>query len=337
MCQSAADGGRRCAAHTRPGFTRALATFGLEPDGSKRARLVEAHKGAVIDHALTPKGKTEVDEAIVRIEAAYAARPATTAVEETKRAEYVSALKLAQMQASLRSEIEESARRAQAWARTGSHGNVAPLPECETGVMRTNGTQGGPEQNVHNDALAQRWFEDSARALAQGRYVTPRSGGATAQSAVYLEVQTYTSHTRENGTQQRTAVTNRLLGPSPTTCGKPGHHASMSKTPVQGSSFTDCACDAACTHCGAGEGLSCTTLDGGGMSGGGYTTKSHAKRVKASERIQGLMDGSRSRCEFGDHQWAVNADAATATCSGTCGRTDPVHASSRRLNRLAPA
>lgn len=332
MCQSAAEGGRRCAAHTRPGFQRALATFGCEPDGSKRARLVEEHKAAIIDHALTPKGKVEVDEAIARIEAAYEARPATTAAEETQRAEYVYAFKLAQMQASLRGELEEAARRREAYLRTGSHGGVAPLVECETGSMSA-----ARSTNVHNDALAQRWFASAAQSAAEGRYVTPRSGGATADSPVYLEMQTYTSVGIE-GRVEKSVVTNRLLAPSPTTCGKPGHSASMVRTtsydPSNDINADDCACDAACTHCGAAEGASCTTNDGGGMSGGGYTTKSHSKRIKASARIQGLKDRTRSRCDFGDHQWVANANGTEATCTGTCGRTEPVHPSSRRLNRL---
>lgn len=337
MCQSAAEGGRRCAAHTRPGFQCALGVFGAEPDGSKRAALVEEHKAALIDHALTPKGKVEVDEAIARIEATYEARPSRTAAEETGRAEYVYALKLAQMQASLRGELEEAARRREAYMRTGSHAGVTPLTECETGTMPSASSAPDSGSNVHNDALDRRWFEQSAQALAQGRFVMPRSGGATADSPVHLEVQTYQSVTREGG-EERTVVTNRLLGASPTTCGKPGHSASMVRItrtdPANDIVADDCACDAACSHCGAREGASCTTTDGGGMSGGGYTTKSHSKRIKASERIQGLKDGTRSRCDFGDHRWVLAADGASATCAGTCGRTEPVHPSSSRLSRF---
>lgn len=333
MCQSAAEGGRRCAAHTRPGFQRALFTFGAEPDASKRALLVEEHADAIIEHAVTPKGKTEVAEAIARIETVYADNPSRTAAEEAGRAEYVYALKKAAMRASLRHTLEHAGATTHALARTG---RPAPaVAECETGSV--NSSTSTPGTNVHSDALAQRWFEQSAAALAQGRYVTPRSGGANADTPVHLEVQTNTTHSRESGTVQQTVVTNRLLGPAPTTCGKPGHHASTSKTPVQGTSFTDCACDAACSHCGAREGASCTTLDGGGMSGGGYTTRSHAKRIKASERIQGLKDGTRSRCDLGDHSWVLAEDGASATCTSACGRTEPVHASSSRLSRLVGA
>jgi hypothetical protein len=311
-------------------------TFGGEPDASKRARLVEEHADAIIEHAVTPKGSGEVEEAIARIEAVYDSQPSRTAAEETGRAEYVAALKTAQMRASLRSTLEHAARTTHALARTG---RPAPaIEECETGPMRTvtNPASGASEQIN----LSQRWFEQAARTLAEGRYVTPRSGGATAQTPVHLEVQTYTSVGVE-GRVEKSVVTNRLLGPSPTTCGKPGHSASMVRTtsfdPANDINADDCACDAACTHCGAAEGASCTTNDGGGMSGGGYTTKSHSKRIKASARIQGLKDGTRSRCDLGDHQWAVNADGASATCTGACGRTEPVHPSSRRLNRLTPA
>lgn len=356
MCQSAAEGGRRCAAHTRSAFTRALSVFGCEPDASKRARLVEEHKAAIIDHALTPKGKTEVDAAIARIDAAYEARPSVTAAEETGRAEYVSAFKLAQMQASLRGELEEASRRAQAWARTGSHGNVPGVQECQTGaVSGTDETQrvgrlrrvGDAGVTVHQSAqqlagvdLSQRWFEQAAVTAAEGRYVVPRSGGATADTPVHLEMQTYTSVGVE-GRVEKCVVTNRLLGASPTTCGKPGHSSSMVRsTSVNAADDVradDCACDAACTHCWSPPGQTCTTNDGGGVSGGGYTTKSHSKRIKASARIQGLRDGTRSRCDFGDHQWVANADGTVATCSGSCGRTEPIHASSRRSNRLFPA
>ncbi len=53
MCQSRAEGGRRCAAHTRPRFLRALNDIG-SPGG--QATFDEA----AIEHATTPTGHTEV-------------------------------------------------------------------------------------------------------------------------------------------------------------------------------------------------------------------------------------------------------------------------------------
>ena len=54
MCQSRAEGGRRCAAHTRPRFLRALNNIG-SPGGQ------ETFDEAAIEHATTPTGYAEVE------------------------------------------------------------------------------------------------------------------------------------------------------------------------------------------------------------------------------------------------------------------------------------
>ena len=54
MCQSRAEGGRRCAAHTRPRFIRALAAIDT-PGGQV------AFDEAAIEHATTPSGRGDVE------------------------------------------------------------------------------------------------------------------------------------------------------------------------------------------------------------------------------------------------------------------------------------
>lgn len=61
MCQSQAEGGRRCAAHTRPAYRKALdevlSAYSLA--GVRRAR--EVGRAAVMAHAMTPTGRAEVE------------------------------------------------------------------------------------------------------------------------------------------------------------------------------------------------------------------------------------------------------------------------------------
>lgn len=89
----------------------------------------------------------------------------------------------------------------------------------------------------------------------------------------------------------------------------------------------DCACDVVCPRCRAGVGTNCTTLDGGGSSGGGYPTRTHAVRVRASGRCQALRDGSMSPCDLGAHRWqahpSADHDPSAARCV-LCNRVEPI-------------
>ena len=88
-------------------------------------------------------------------------------------------------------------------------------------------------------------------------------------------------------------------------------------------SYLDCPCDIACPRCESRPGMFCHTLDGGGMSGGGFRTRWHAVRIKASPACQGVLDGSRTSCEWGWHPWhRMGTDQARCLW---CGATEPLH------------
>lgn len=69
MCQSHAEGGRRCAAHTRVAYTQAIGDVlgATTPGQVYRAR--EFAREAVIAHAMTPTGHTEVEADIAKVRA----------------------------------------------------------------------------------------------------------------------------------------------------------------------------------------------------------------------------------------------------------------------------
>jgi hypothetical protein len=60
MCQSQAEGGKRCAAHTRPGFESALTTVSAARGGLALIEAQVSSVDAVAAHAATPTGATEV-------------------------------------------------------------------------------------------------------------------------------------------------------------------------------------------------------------------------------------------------------------------------------------
>lgn len=62
MCQSQAEGGRRCAAHTRPAYAKAMFKVTFTGNSEKRAKAFEAGRQAIIDHASTPQGLREFME-----------------------------------------------------------------------------------------------------------------------------------------------------------------------------------------------------------------------------------------------------------------------------------
>ena len=67
MCQARAKGGRRCAAHTRVGFRRAVdEVLSAYTKASCRAAR-EAGQAAVVAHAITPTGRAEVEAEAERV------------------------------------------------------------------------------------------------------------------------------------------------------------------------------------------------------------------------------------------------------------------------------
>lgn len=69
MCRAKREGGGRCAAATRPAFTKALGAV-LDADTLEDAiRLRATHAGAVLVHAATPTGHREVLAAAKRLHA----------------------------------------------------------------------------------------------------------------------------------------------------------------------------------------------------------------------------------------------------------------------------
>lgn len=69
MCQSQAEGGRRCAAHTRPAYRQAVEKA-LDPPGYSLFGVRQAReegRAAVLAHASTPTGRVEVEAEVERI------------------------------------------------------------------------------------------------------------------------------------------------------------------------------------------------------------------------------------------------------------------------------
>lgn len=164
---------------------------------------------------------------------------------------------------------------------------------------------------------------------------------------VHLRLSRLTTVTAQ-GRDRRTVIIDDLSRHGgATSCGVVGHtrvHAPADAEERLGL-YLDCACDVECPRCHAAVRQGCVTLDGGGLSGGGYPTKTHAVRVKASPWCQGLLAGTRSPCDFGAHRWGLapgldpaEGQPARAVCA-ECGRVEPIHdepaAPGQRLGALS--
>lgn len=151
---------------------------------------------------------------------------------------------------------------------------------------------------------------------------TPTQIGPMAPVDLYLA--RWTSY-RDGQAIKCEAVSDRLRpGWGWTSCRRPQHYAAPTpKNRVdEHGIFLDCACDVPCPRCKAGVGSGCVTLDGGGMSGGGYPAKTHAARVKVSRWCQQRLSGERTVCDTGEHDWQRHGEAE-ARC-GVCGRIEPI-------------
>lgn len=67
MCQARAEGGRRCAAHTRVAFRRAVEEVLSSYSKATCRDAREAGRAAVVAHAMTPTGRVEVEAEAERL------------------------------------------------------------------------------------------------------------------------------------------------------------------------------------------------------------------------------------------------------------------------------
>lgn len=64
MCQSVRQGGRRCAAHTRPAYNAAMERLTSAKPGAEREIAAEETRAAIVEHATTTTGAAELAHAI---------------------------------------------------------------------------------------------------------------------------------------------------------------------------------------------------------------------------------------------------------------------------------
>lgn len=182
-----------------------------------------------------------------------------------------------------------------------------------------------PEHATSADASRSGWAQDEDPTDP----TTWRPVGRDAE--VHLTVSAVIAHT-STGKRRFISITDAYHPPA-TTCRLPGHLPA--KTPrkhvEEHGDRLDCACDVACPRCAAKPGQMCATVDGGGMSGGGFTVSPHAARTKVSARCQALLTGEVTRCDLGDHDWKIVGEpaegsevGADAECRG-CGRRETLH------------
>ena len=67
MCQSQSEGGRRCSAHTRIAYRRAVKEVLSSHSHASTLRAREAGREAVVAHAMTPAGRIEIEEDAERL------------------------------------------------------------------------------------------------------------------------------------------------------------------------------------------------------------------------------------------------------------------------------
>lgn len=108
------------------------------------------------------------------------------------------------------------------------------------------------------------------------------------------------------------------------TCGKPLHYRALAPKKVReatGRWDLDCPCDVVCPKCAAAVGMACSTPTG-------YHAKPHSQRVAVSDLCQSLVNGHRSACDLGDHDWepieAGDIDSAVEVECAACDRREPI-------------
>lgn len=118
MCQTKSQGGKRCAAHTRPAYAAVVADIDRGPaTGQTRADYdndlayrVDHGTDAIVDYAATKTGAEAVQKDIDALEEQYERYPSTTVEQETVRQGTISALRVALRQAEARNDAAAAAR-----------------------------------------------------------------------------------------------------------------------------------------------------------------------------------------------------------------------------------
>jgi hypothetical protein len=118
MCQTKSQGGKRCAAHTRPAYEAVMADIDRGPaTGQTRADYdndlayrVDHGTEALVDYAATKTGAEAVQKDIDALEDQYERHPSTTAEQEMVRQGTLSALRVAMRTAAARNDASAAAR-----------------------------------------------------------------------------------------------------------------------------------------------------------------------------------------------------------------------------------
>jgi hypothetical protein len=145
MCQSQAQGGKRCAAHTRPAYQNVIGgpvgetaadTSQADFDAAMARRLNKGYE-AVVAYASTPSGMNDVKRDHDLLVDRYAQHPSTTAAQEQARQETLSNLRTAvtaattirAAEAETRTAVAPAVRRSAAQARQEQQARQARAEE----------------------------------------------------------------------------------------------------------------------------------------------------------------------------------------------------------------
>lgn len=133
MCQSQAEGGKRCAAHTRPAYRAAIDAIQATPDYAEKVALLDAHKGAIIAYAATQTGAQDfaIEADTIAAWAEHEMRGTAKANTQHAITELITGLRLTQTQAAIRADVDREVLRRLKYERSGTHAG-ADVPDCET-------------------------------------------------------------------------------------------------------------------------------------------------------------------------------------------------------------
>lgn len=157
MCQSQSDGGRRCAAHTRPAYRAAIDAILDEPDFTKKTAILRDNRDAVISYAATQSGSKDftIESANLLADARRATERPGPVEAKTAAIWFEAAVQLAQEQAKVRTQVDTEVMRALKRSRTGTFTGPDPV-ECVTFNRDSFGLTIDPS--------------DYAQAMSKGRY-----------------------------------------------------------------------------------------------------------------------------------------------------------------------
>lgn len=204
MCQPKSEGGKRCAAHTRPAYEAAMLDIKGGTD-AERVTRVDGHRQALIDHACTPSGAKELLEARALFEETYSVFPSTNTQQEKDRQSLLATLALVQVQSEIRASVEEQVRRRSRHDRTGTHAEL-PMTECapptapaataDAGTTSAGATSVAPALPTAPDTTGYERVDTTVRHLQSGDVLsgsgfvvthTPYSGVRLKSGKLYVE------------------------------------------------------------------------------------------------------------------------------------------------------